>query len=333
MARCFESDPHALCRMRCQRGFTLVELLVVIAIIGILIALLLPAVQSAREAARRMQCANKLKQIGLALHNYASTHGVFPPGGVTNTVTCSGATSPMVGNTSTDAFAPWTVMILPYLEQQTRYDTYKLNGTFSPTHSYTGTANFAVQFQPNPAFECPSDPRNGRGESNTNYYACQGGGDASQAACHAGCCPCRMVFSNGMFYNNSSTRFADLRDGSSNVLMVGETRYMEMKHEREDETDANQRENYVGWDSAIRPTENGTLSIQFGLVATHLPMNAAANANWCDANNATSSYHPGGCHFLMGDASVHFANENMDAETYQTLGIIADGKPLGGFQP
>ena len=105
-------------------GFTLVELLVVIAIIGILIALLLPAVQAAREAARRMQCSNNLKQIGLAMHAYHAAHRVFPPGGLANTDTC-----PPSGSETLQG-AGWSILILPYLEQLTLYKQFNFSCSF-----------------------------------------------------------------------------------------------------------------------------------------------------------------------------------------------------------
>src|SRR5438067_13078670 len=101
-----------------RRAFTLVELLVVIAIIGVLVALLLPAVQSARESARRMSCMNNLKQTGIALHNHHDSYGTFPAGGVTNGTCCS-----------TQSGATWTIYILPFIEQQTLYDKYDFTQT------------------------------------------------------------------------------------------------------------------------------------------------------------------------------------------------------------
>ena len=320
--------------LRGRHGFTLVELLVVIAIIGILVALLLPAVQAAREAARRMQCSNQLKQLSLAMHNYAAAHSVFPPGGITNVETCSTDGNPLVGNTGKDAGAPWTVLLLPFLEQENLYRQYDFDQSFAyaPHSSAAAAGNFDVQFNPNPMFECPSDPRNGRGEPNNNYYACQGGGEDSQKACAATCCPGRRLYTNGMFYNNSRTSFADLRDGSSNTVMLAETRYMMMKHERASLA-ADQQMNYFGWDSSLRPYQGGTHSLQVGCVALHEPINIHSIASWDAANNGASSYHPGGCHFALADGSVQFVIESIDFAVYYGLAIRNDGQPIGGFSP
>src|SRR5207247_4603186 len=104
---------------RLRRAFTLVELLVVIAIIGVLVALLLPAVQSAREAARRMNCLNNERQIGIALHNFHDLPGTFPPGGITNGPCCGTQSGPT-----------WTIFILPYIEPQDLYDRYDQNKSY-----------------------------------------------------------------------------------------------------------------------------------------------------------------------------------------------------------
>jgi len=303
----------------------------VIAIIGILVALLLPAVQSARESARRVQCANKLRQLALGLHNFHFTYEKFPPGGITKLETCSSPTAPLVGG-NTDAGPPWSVFLLPYLEQQNRYEQYDMEGSFAPTPLADETDNVDMQFKPNPAFECPSDPRNGSGEPNSNYYACMGGGDSSQQACEASCCPCRKVFTNGIFYNNSATPMGAIRDGTSNTAMIVETRYLMMKHERAS-LPPPQDENYFSWDSSLRPYPSGTHAFQSGLVALHEPMNIHDAASWCAANNGGSSYHPGGCHFAMADASVHFVADSIDMDVYFAIGTRSDGLPIGGFQP
>lgn len=114
--------------MERRGGFTLVELLVVITIIGILISLLLPAVQSAREAARRLQCSNNLKQLALALHNYTSALRVFPPGHISE-VQATG--TKWCYTHEVNHGAPWTVLVLPYLEEKARYDEFDFSRNFT----------------------------------------------------------------------------------------------------------------------------------------------------------------------------------------------------------
>src|SRR6187401_2953762 len=121
------------------RGFTLVELLVVIAIIGVLVALLLPAVQAAREAARRMRCGNAIKQIALACHNYESAFVTLPPGGIVNYRSGVAVTETnfcTVGDANT--FAPWTVLILPYVEEGNLYNQFDFSKTFTGSSNIPG---------------------------------------------------------------------------------------------------------------------------------------------------------------------------------------------------
>ncbi len=128
-----------------RSAFTLVELLVVIAIIGILVGLLLPAVQAAREAARRMQCSNNLKQIGLAVHNYADANKKFPPGNITDGPCCG-----------TPSHTVWSVCLLPYLEQG------NLSGRYDPTLPIEHATNSFLRQQKMPTYSCPSDPTAGQ---------------------------------------------------------------------------------------------------------------------------------------------------------------------------
>jgi prepilin-type N-terminal cleavage/methylation domain-containing protein len=182
---------------RSRRAFTLVELLVVIAIIGILIALLLPAVQAAREAARRSQCANNLKQIGLALHTYHDSYKCFPPGNVTpinmsrqGCFSGSNANSPHPG-------APWSAAIVPYLEETALADALDMEGTFPSGYADTGATNHPATPAISPlythieTYKCPSTPAGmlewvsvptvgqplpGVDRATMNYFACMGGG-------------------------------------------------------------------------------------------------------------------------------------------------------------
>lgn len=179
-------------------AFTLVELLVVIAIIGILIGMLLPAVQMVREAARRTACLNNLRQIGLACLNHESAHMNFPPGVVDN------------DDDLRDAMHNGWVFVLPYLEQQTIYDQYDMNQPWS------ATANLDVAKMEIPVFTCPSNgsqtTQTGGIEGTTIDYAFSKG-------------PSGALYKTvqvGVFDINSRTRMADIRDGTSNTFLVGE---------------------------------------------------------------------------------------------------------------
>jgi prepilin-type N-terminal cleavage/methylation domain-containing protein len=326
-----------LVRRSLCRGFTLIELLVVIAIIAILIALLLPAVQQAREAARRSDCKNRMKQLGLALHNYHDTHNTFPPGAVVQVNPASSC------NTNGQRRAPWTVLILPYIDETPRYNNMDLSGEFvctngdgAPPGSHVNRIEF---LRPNSKFQCPSDPNSKSTENNCNYFGVMGGGPHALSTCETNN-PGRVFYENGTLYQNSNIGFRDLTDGSSNVLMVGETKYQLTRFGRSDS-------HYLGWASSNRAHVNGVTGV---LAAAQLQINI------CDCDGAShdtafgspappggighglhsrafGSFHPGGCHFVMGDGSVHFLSENIDMGTYQTLAIRNDKLPVGGFTP
>ncbi len=186
---------------RFGRGFTLVELLVVIAIIGILIALLLPAVQAARESARRSQCLNNLKQIGLGLHNHHDARGSFPPGNVTTVPMSRAGCFSGTSATSPHAGVPWPVAILPYLEQTGIVDGLDMSATgqFPPSYTIATNNNLAPPSGPLwtriAGYQCPStvgrlswvrygpngvgtvgDPVPGAENIVLNYFGCMGGG-------------------------------------------------------------------------------------------------------------------------------------------------------------
>ncbi|QDT81929.1 putative major pilin subunit [Gimesia maris] len=180
-----------------QRGFTLIELLVVIAIIAILIALLLPAVQQAREAARRSTCKNNLKQLGLAFHNYAETHTIFPPGSVR---------SNEIG-----VFA----FILPYMEQSALYNKWNFNV------EQDDAANKEANSTPVIAYFCPSKPRSSLNNSNQAFgdYAVSSGTGHCNSDTHSNW--------KGMFNMSSNTRLRDVTDGATNTFAAGEKRTVE----------------------------------------------------------------------------------------------------------
>jgi len=398
-----------------QRGFTLIELLVVIAIIAVLVSLLLPAVQQAREAARRTQCKNNLKQLGLGLHNYHDTFNVFPPshvydatadgmsaagtpyfGGKYNTCVPMGT----AGSASTFYRMPWTIAILPNLEQAPLYNLFsptspffgrndqQTGGAYTGPTSTPGSPNYRYQLQDSPTFyRCPSSPVYNTDRHTTNYYACMGGGGTSfrtdpttgaaladngtldenapidnQPNSDNPMMPCRVqdpakvvptttvnfnhrpMWNNGMLYQNSAVNVSAVQDGTSNVILVGETMYV------------GTRTAYIGtggdmssgawwtWASSGR-TQNGCCHALFNVSAAFCPINnpcidfdwATAKRRKGSANGHSmmmegfSSWHEGGAQVLLGDGSVRFLSANMDLRTYQRLGSIRDGGVLGEF--
>jgi prepilin-type N-terminal cleavage/methylation domain-containing protein/prepilin-type processing-associated H-X9-DG protein len=346
-----------------RRAFTLVELLVVIAIIGILIALLLPAVQAAREAARRSQCSNNLKQIGLAIHNFHDVYKWFPVG------------QPDDDNNN----YAWSAYVLPFMEQKSIYDQLVAGGAalvylkggdnlevhgaikeipgVSPSlpagHPVRNcdTYNWWSQISSNHgnsvaktalnAFICPSDilpkfDNNGYGKS--NYCCCLGdegpwvsylssSGSASWSR------PSGQTEQTGMFRLAQTndyhymTSFADLRDGSSNVIAVGEV----------SET-ANVTENRIDRVFPLWAGGNNDWAGQW-----RIPSWARLTGAWTFINNrqvndivnglspsdySFGSQHPGGAQFLLGDGSVRFLSETIDTTLYARLGNIRDGNPV-----
>ena len=190
--------PRTLSRPR--PGFTLIELLVVIAIISVLIALLLPAVQSAREAARRSQCCNNLMQMGLALQSYESAHEVLPPGVVN-------LTGPVLDQPKGYGFG-WMTQVLPYFEMKNVYNHFNLQvGLYEPHNSTTRT-NLVRSFL------CPSDggpARDGNRNAMTNYAGVHHDVEAPIAADN-----------HGVLFLNSAVRYEDVTDGTSMTIFVGE---------------------------------------------------------------------------------------------------------------
>jgi len=319
---------------RNANGFTLVELLVVIAIIGILIALLLPAVQAAREAARRSQCSNKMKQIGLAIHNYHDTYRAFPSGtwmyrqdGTKYVPDCSSS----MGSTRR---APWTVLILPYMELQALYDQCNFNGEFKWTRTYSSghADNMAVWETPVGAYQCPSYPGGGSALGNhTNYFGVMGGGDYPGTEYCDGGWAGRALWNNGVLYLSSELTFADILDGTSNTFVVGETRYQVGEGGRPSHA--------MGWASSGRGEDNPVPGV---LAAANLQVNLMdVNGETYDTAFGTNpegthgvqqrifgSYHPGGCLFTLADGSARFISETIELTTYWHLGDRRDGVPV-----
>lgn len=323
-----------------QNGFTLVELLVVIAIIGVLVALLLPAIQAAREAARRSQCTSNLKQIALALHNYDSVHKALP----------FGATNPYVADS--DPQTPgtcWTISIMPYLEQKNVQDQIDTNVPLSDVK------NSIVVQTVLPIFACPTDPLAANPILPNRGWSPSGGGsglkrtinpDASMGLWYTasigpthpdGCsfCPnsspsadnwCCQGWSHGVaffpFYpehnavgmftrSSKGFKFSEVSDGLSNTLMVGET-----------------LPGHWIW--------NGVFCPNHPLSSTSIPLNTMDSDNGLEGayenqgfgsswsrTSGFKSMHPGGVNFAFGDGSVRNINEDISHRLYCALGTRA----------
>lgn len=313
---------------RPRQAFTLVELLVVIAIIGVLIALLLPAVQQAREAARRMQCTNNQKQLGIALHNYHDTFGVFPPG-VVGLVNYDGSDPKNFQNTP----PTWMQMILPFIEQGNLYEQQK-------PHFDQGqrAATAPGRFTEIEGLMCPTDPNTpkitdidpsvwyGNFGFGGNYVACSGDDYFTPSS------DSHMQNRNGIFFGKSSTDFGDIVDGTTNTLMIGEL--------------------LVVPDIAPRSASNQDLrgSYYFGRRAaacfsTREPPNTLVGDRLSSCRNMprspcngqgtdnmviyARSYHPGGANLMLGDGSVRFVPETVNRTVYQAFGTRAGGETPG----
>jgi prepilin-type N-terminal cleavage/methylation domain-containing protein/prepilin-type processing-associated H-X9-DG protein len=294
-----------------REAFTLIELLVVVAIIGVLIGLLLPAVQKVREAGNRLKCENNLKQIGLALHAYHDTNRSFPRGYLASTSYSDGATDTAPG-------WGWGAFILPHLERDNLYRQLHLDQPVQNSPAIqTGV----------PVYVCPSDITpdgafpvpDGFGKTvalaaPTSYAACVGG-DESATTARTGL---------GICYRNSKTRLNDITDGTSSTLLIGERAWS----------------NAQGvWAGAIpggvilrgqsnlcQPVVPGTWYPAATLVLAHAHLNNALfDPDGSAGIDDFGSRHPGGSNFVFADGSVHFLrsvpNDNPDG-SYAADGMI-----------
>ncbi|PQO44639.1 DUF1559 domain-containing protein [Blastopirellula marina] len=326
-----------------KNGFTLVELLVVIAIIGVLIALLLPAVQQAREAARRMQCTNHMKQLGLALHNYHDTYGAFPAISYDHEVNG--------GDEARHASWSWGTLILPQMEQGAAYDILAPSRPNRLHEAVNNATKLQVLQTPLTTWRCPSDTgpalnshykiNDGSGTAanrkelaTANYVGVNSAGDIDRSSTH-----------NGIFVPGTNVQgnkrwviaMRDILDGTSNTAMVGERAWMQSGVElgasvvfgHNGNSDIENGSDYA----------NGFITVVGGgkpHVNTIDTCGAGCNDN--DGRQGFSSMHPGGAQFLLGDGSVHFISENIDDNiggatdsTYERLMNRYDGQPLGTY--
>jgi prepilin-type N-terminal cleavage/methylation domain-containing protein len=278
-----------------RRSFTLIELLVVIAIIAILIALLLPAVQQAREAARRTQCRNNLHQLALAMHNYHDTHSCFPPG--------------TVGQEATGGFQRTSsfVMLLPFIDETSLYNSWNFSGNVSGGAQATAGKSKLAQLL------CPSDPDDG--SSHTNATQWWYGFKPTAYAVSLGSAPGMWnTGQNELLFWCSRIRVRDIRDGTSQTLMLG--------HVKQNATTSTNVGG--GFDAGQRWTDFPTffntcapLNSPPGVVGTH---------SWINGCQPAVSLHEGGAFFCFADGAVKFLSENIDQSTYQALGTRANNE-------
>jgi len=296
-----------------RSGFTLVELLVVIAIIGILVALLLPAIQAARESARRTQCNNHLKQIALGLHNYHDNIGKLP------FATICYINGPSPGQ-STNTRQSWFHLILPYVEQAPYYE--EIVPRIEANQVPGGWPEATVVIE---TFMCPSDPINPKTWQqgfHGNYVPCHGSTDAGSGAGQT----------NGIFYPLSKTKLTDITDGTSNTVMLGELRL------EKDNIAAEGIGNVVcGGTHDLRGRYHNTYhgnatfttmrspntpvgdTCQYCNGTTNAPCRACVSSN---EEIHARSYHPGGVQIALADASVQFVTDSIDQAVFQAMGTM-----------
>jgi prepilin-type N-terminal cleavage/methylation domain-containing protein/prepilin-type processing-associated H-X9-DG protein len=301
-------------------GFTLIELLVVIAIIAVLIGLLLPAVQKVREAAARTKCQNNLKQIGLAMHNYHSAHGYFPPGYTSGPVSLPAGAA---AEADTGPGWGWATYLLPYLEQDNLYRTIDLKqGIEAPV-------NAAARVQVLAVFRCPSDSPVPPGEvfdvegDNTpvvarvafsNYAAMFGRGEASETP----------AAGDGVFYRNSRIRVESISDGTSQTLAAGErsgsrvwgtwTGSLTGAHVHERGAAAGHEHEHESFGPALILGHTGFPP------DSHGPNHPGGHVD------DFSSRHAQGANMLMCDGSVRMFNSGINPLTWAALGSRNGGE-------
>jgi prepilin-type N-terminal cleavage/methylation domain-containing protein len=293
---------------RNRRGFSLIELLAVVAIISIILGLLLPAVLSAREAARRGSCANNLRQIGIALQNYHDQNGRFPPGS-------------RLRNVDRQPGISWRVLILPQIDEPALY------ADIHPTDN-GGAASWTAERNLIATYICPSAPRQADSaitlkESN---YSGVGGAARNNDWLDFEDVFCGDVYTSGMFFHESRTTIAKIEDGTSRTLAIGERNYI-----------------FRPWMAGATwfgapptricnaPTSNVRYPInadkhQFGYFVGDTDAPSSAQLTMLLNDLYFGSYHVGGAQFCRADSSVQMIAENIDFTVFEDLATIAGGE-------
>ncbi len=342
---------YSLMRNRPRAAFTLVELLVVITIIGVLIALLLPAVQAAREAARRLGCRNNLKQIGLALHNYAEQYAAFPPGAIVSGSYPASkkldydpwpeATGSQAGVHGTS----WMLQILPFMEQNALFDRWD--------YSKSVSGNRAAAETDVAAFYCPSRrggvrsadrqimfPKRTPGDAYTGWTA--GGND------YAGCIGAQNAFTNpttsnvkrqfcgpayvyrpdlrGLFVPDLATRMSEIADGLAATIATGEVPRTQWTGSSPDYYWGPCHTSTDGWAAAGSNTLFDTSPAYDPTNPDQTNDEGQLGGFNNDFFESAGSDHAGGAHFGLADGSVHFIADKIDQIVYARLGSMADGR-------
>jgi prepilin-type N-terminal cleavage/methylation domain-containing protein/prepilin-type processing-associated H-X9-DG protein len=308
-----------------RRAFTLVELLVVIAIIGILVALLLPAVQSAREAARRAQCVNNLKQIGLGLNNYASAKKYFPPGSDLPRVVY-----PIGGiGRGTSMF----VLLLPYLEEGAIYDQFESYAKGSGWMAFIDLAPIELQQTPIVLYHCPSRSSGFDVPERKDYFGIVGGVKRLGPALTG------WVYTDGLFQlGNLPVRFSKITDGTSHTIGVGECAHPGPANLA---TTNRWREGHYPWwiadGAAVCAYPSCTPSDSFNywrfLRQTENPINSNITPYPWEWGHAVpmGSEHKGGANFLYGDGHVQFLEDTINKTIYDGLATYNGGENIEGY--
>jgi prepilin-type N-terminal cleavage/methylation domain-containing protein len=325
-----------------KRGFTLIELLVVIALIGLLLALLLPAVQRARETARRSTCKNNLRQLGLALHSYVDAHRVFPFGvGDDSDGVSSTFSSPQNRRYSTHS------QLLPFLD---RDNVYKLidfdvppfypSTSGDPLAANPGSSNHRAASTAIPVFRCPSDPnRLKRPWAANNYRTCNGGTWAGRVG-------------NGIFGQNTSTRPRDVTDGLSSTAMMSERilgdnddNEVDLVSDLYGTKDPWTQQSLRDWCAALtesaaagvelQDSNNGMTWIEgnfnwtrYNHVLTPNRPSCKNRITWNGTIMPPSSHHSSGVNLLLGDGSLRFISENINEHVWRAIGSMNGGETV-----
>jgi prepilin-type processing-associated H-X9-DG protein len=329
-----------------------VELLVVIAIIGILIALLLPAVQAAREAARRSECQNKIKQLTLGVQNYISTYGVFPPGTInTSRNPADTSITPPENDPNGRNGAgprgiggPWLCFIFPYIDQETLHDYFRIIESEKPeVVDWFGHANYLGRApmgrEPLPAMNCPSHPpnneefTNGTGMehlSRGNYAACFG-------ASGYGVDYFKSPSVGGVFGINSKVGVTEVLDGTSNTLAISELKFRQLSSVGPSFNDSRGVWTYGIMGGNVFSCRNGPNSPapdqiwgcrSFPQEGMPCVQTGNSSANYHNMASAARSWHQGGVNASMADGSARFFTNNISLNVWQALGSRGGGETI-----